>query len=652
MKYIKLLALFAFHLSNAHAALDPLVDAEDRRQVEAPAVQKAAASKDPVERARAALAYGRIHSPKSVDPLLHLLKDENAKVREAAAFNLGQLGWQAEFSGGREGEIQDALAAVLADKNIDVRRSAVEALGKIGLKETPALVASSLMATEPELRAAAVLALFRYRMVLKLREMDKDLADLPDNKFATLSKLAEDKDSQVRQNVAYYFMRVADARGETIAAKLTHDGGKWTRVYALTGLLKMKAKKSKADLVVALKDPQYNVRLAAVAALIASGENVSAYKFLAKDKSYHVRTAFASGLNGNKSEEDGKLLTQTLIWDKSPTVRAETAKAIVRSDPARLEEFINDAHWLVREAAVQGSEVLTPDKREKFLERALFDKDRAVKGTALEAMGTLPTATAFALVTKNLESPELILRGTAIAALKERKEPQIPELAWKTYANSLDRRWVEMRQDIVEILGKTSNDTTTGYLKKIVQGDPDPSVSGKARRALVNRGVSSLPESLEATLTMSPFRQLTFKKNPKVEFQTEKGSFTVECYPLSAPIHVADFIGNVRKGFYNGLTWHRVVPNFVVQGGDPDGTGWGDAGYALRAEISTLGYQKGTLGMPRSQGFDTGGSQLFFSHIPTLHLDGQYTVFGRITKGLDVLDRLERGDKIIKATTK
>lgn len=123
----------------------------------------------------------------------------------------------------------------------------------------------------------------------------------------------------------------------------------------------------------------------------------------------------------------------------------------------------------------------------------------------------------------------------------------------------------------------------------------------------------------------------------------------VETYPQSAPVHVGDFVGNVKAGYFDGLSWHRVVSNFVVQGGDPDGSGWGGSGYALRAEINRQPFVRGALGMPRSQGFDTGGSQLFFSHIPVPHLDGQYTVFGIVVDGAEVLDRLERGDKILSA---
>jgi cyclophilin family peptidyl-prolyl cis-trans isomerase len=94
------------------------------------------------------------------------------------------------------------------------------------------------------------------------------------------------------------------------------------------------------------------------------------------------------------------------------------------------------------------------------------------------------------------------------------------------------------------------------------------------------------------------------------------------------------------------------VSNFVIQGGDPLGNGMGDSGWSLRAEINPMPYKRGTLGMPRSAGFDTGGCQIFITHVPTPHLDGYYTVFGQVVSGLDAMDRIEVGDRITRAQVK
>jgi cyclophilin family peptidyl-prolyl cis-trans isomerase len=106
------------------------------------------------------------------------------------------------------------------------------------------------------------------------------------------------------------------------------------------------------------------------------------------------------------------------------------------------------------------------------------------------------------------------------------------------------------------------------------------------------------------------------------------------------------FVRLAVSGFYNGLTFHRVVPNFVVQGGDPRGDGWGGPGYSIRSELGTARYERGTVGMA-SSGKDTEGCQFFITHSAQPHLDGRYTIFAVVERGMDVVDALQIGDRIL-----
>ena len=112
-----------------------------------------------------------------------------------------------------------------------------------------------------------------------------------------------------------------------------------------------------------------------------------------------------------------------------------------------------------------------------------------------------------------------------------------------------------------------------------------------------------------------------------------------------APGSVASFVELVRSGFYNGKSFHRVVPNFVVQGGDPRGDGWGSVDYNLRSEFADLRYGAGAVGLA-SAGKDTESCQWFITHAPAPHLDGRYTIFAQVVGGLEVVEKLEIGDKI------
>lgn len=132
---------------------------------------------------------------------------------------------------------------------------------------------------------------------------------------------------------------------------------------------------------------------------------------------------------------------------------------------------------------------------------------------------------------------------------------------------------------------------------------------------------------------------------------TEKGNMKVEFYSEDAPNTVDNFVKLSKDGYYDGLTFHRVIPNFVIQGGCPDGTGAGGPGYTIKCELDggNQYHDKGVLSMAHA-GRDTGGSQFFICHgrENTQHLDGNHTCFGKVVEGLDIIDTIEQGDKIIK----
>lgn len=134
-------------------------------------------------------------------------------------------------------------------------------------------------------------------------------------------------------------------------------------------------------------------------------------------------------------------------------------------------------------------------------------------------------------------------------------------------------------------------------------------------------------------------------KRVRATLLTSKGAFAIEFLPEDAPLTVDNFVQLTRKGYFNGITFHRVVPNFVIQGGDPRGDGNGGPGYSIRCEINESLFDRAAVGMALS-GKDTGGSQWFVTHSPQPHLDGGYTVFGRVVSGMDVVDRITRGDTI------
>ncbi|MEI7485671.1 MAG: peptidylprolyl isomerase, partial [Ignavibacteriota bacterium] len=131
--------------------------------------------------------------------------------------------------------------------------------------------------------------------------------------------------------------------------------------------------------------------------------------------------------------------------------------------------------------------------------------------------------------------------------------------------------------------------------------------------------------------------------------KTNQGNIKLKLYPYYAPYSVMNFVSLAEKGFYNNTVFHRVIPNFVIQGGDPLNNGWGGPEYSIRSEFAPLHYERGILGMA-SDGKDTEGSQLFITHSPFYHLDNSYTIFGEVVEGMDVVDKIYLGDVLESVT--
>lgn len=148
-----------------------------------------------------------------------------------------------------------------------------------------------------------------------------------------------------------------------------------------------------------------------------------------------------------------------------------------------------------------------------------------------------------------------------------------------------------------------------------------------------------------------PEMKIDLQKTYMVKIETDKGDIELELSPQHAPRTVNNFIFLTREGFYDGVTFHRVISNFMIQSGDPAGTGRGGPGYSFKDELigNPLLHETGVISMANS-GPDSNGSQFFITHSPQPHLNGKHTVFGKVLKGQDIVNQIQQGDKMLKVT--
>jgi cyclophilin family peptidyl-prolyl cis-trans isomerase len=298
------------------------------------------------------------------------------------------------------------------------------------------------------------------------------------------------------------------------------------------------------------------------------------------------------------------------------------------AEAGRLARARADADWWTRSRAYEASADL-PGGLE-ILREGVKDPDARVSSFALEKLAASTAPFVVPLLDAVLRDPKASLEtvGAAVDAAAERKTLALVDALIAAGKRVSAHAPAEIRDGIKKAL--------------LAAADANP-----AKKAEIVHAMRALPEPKND----EPARFKPLSSSPTLVLDTLKGRIEILLDAKAAPNHAAAIAAQARKGLYDGTIWHRVVTAFVVQGGDPRGSGWGDAGYRLADEINPMRFERGTLGMPKA-GPDTGGCQLFISVVPTPHLDGRYTAFGKVLSGLEYIDALEPGDKILKGWIK
>ena len=269
----------------------------------------------------------------------------------------------------------------------------------------------------------------------------------------------------------------------------------------------------------------------------------------------------------------------------------------------------------------------------------------------LQAYAAFKTKDLAEVARKHLNESDVVIRATAAGLLGDLPpdETNTRSLIAALPVALADAQLNDAALAILDALGKQKNARANDAIKTALNSN-DHLIRRKAVAVLKANGTgdfSSRIGTVQTRNTAADYNRALARigKRFNAIVTTTRGSFTIELLPEEAPLTVDNFIQLARRRYFNGITIHRVVPNFVIQDGDPRGDGNGGPGYQIRCEINEVPYKRGAVGMALS-GKDTGGSQWFVTHSPQPHLDGGYTVFGNVVAGMDVIDNIVRGDVI------
>ncbi len=346
-----------------------------------------------------------------------------------------------------------------------------------------------------------------------------------------------------------------------------------------------------------------------------------------------------------------------LFASRTPAVRAAAMQAAARLDAEGfllvLSSAERDRDWSVRASLAGTLATLPPDLGRAALEDLAADPDTRVQAPALRALAQIGEPELDGKAFAALEAPDFALRAVAAALVGERRPTGGAARLRAAYVRGDSDATPTARLAALDALARYDTPDVVETLTKAL-ADREWPVRVKAAALLRQKGVAAAEPLRPAPLRQEPAffesdRLLRPAYSPQAYIDTAAGTIQIDLDVVDAPLTTLAFVELARAGFFNGLKVHRLIPNFVVQAGDPRGDGEGGPGYTIRDEPGLRPFVRGSVGMALG-GAETGGSQFFITVSPQPHLDARYTIFGRVVAGMELLDRITLGDVIVRVT--
>ncbi|MGE0445521.1 MAG: HEAT repeat domain-containing protein [Vicinamibacterales bacterium] len=607
-------------------------------------------------RRRAAVALGRVGLPEAVEPLTRRLSDEEPEVRQMAAFALGLIG---------DAAARPALLQALRDPNPLVQGRAAEALGQIANRDDAAAVSEMV---QLHVRAGALAAIapddLSYPLAPPVEAARLGLYALVRlGSYDALAAAALDAAGQPVSRwwpVAYALQRIGDARATPALLALLPTPGRYTAAFAARGLGVVKATQGAAPLrqLVTERQAPAAVVVQAIRALAAVQDQDAAavlQRLVTQPQVEEPLRLEAVAALGTIANSDSVELMLDLLADQAPAMRGAAMRALAQIDPdtflLTLSGLDPDRDVSVRMAQAGALGTLPAARSGARLAIMLQDRDPRVWPAVMAALVAARAPDAETLLLERLRQDDFVVRAAAANGLAELKATAaLPALA-QAYRDAVGDSTYVARAAMVGAMHRIDPGYARPFLQEALK-DREWAVRVRAAALLQEQGAgdgaaAAIRPAAPGRPIVDPYwAPLTAPSfSPHAYIQTDRGVIEIELAILDAPQTVANFMELARKGFFNGIAVHRVVPDFVIQDGDPRGDGEGGPGYTIRDELNERPYLRGTVGMALDWE-DTGGSQWFITHSPQPHLDARYTVFGHVVSGMDVVDQIVPQDVI------
>ncbi len=635
-----------------------LLAAADARRFDPAPLREALSHANPSVRRQGALAAGRTGDPAAVDLLVPILNDSIPGVRAAAAFALGLLKDARAIT-----PLLQLVRAAAATDQAAPQFEAVTAIAKIGGDEGARALIDVIASGSPGASTAAInVALLEAWRVG------------PRAPVTQLVRFADATDPAARWPALYSLARLRIAAAAAPLIRGLRDADQQVRTIAARGVSKTIVDSAKLDARTAidglrplLNESDPHLRVNALRALASFRDSTLAGVVvpLLVDRNIGVAVQAETTLGVLRGSVAVAAL-RTNLTSSVFGIRWQALIGLAQADSAvgvtAATSLTGDADWRWRSVA---AEAFAAARARDRLEALLADPDGRVVAQALQGLQRLVPATDTTLLVRAralITHADPAVRSVAADLIGRNPRIDDVDVLVTAYNRAEGDPFNDARLSAVSALGAIAAGSPTGRLRvatrfvTVTQRPTDYLVRRLAADTVPDtRDAWGAPTPIVTGRTLADYRDVARRwlapalagTNPHVFLETDRGTLDIQLLPAEAPLTVAAFIDLVDRHFFDGIRWHRFVPNFVVQDGDPRGDGWGGpgAGFVLRDEINPVRYDAGTVGMALS-GPDTGGSQYFITHSAQPHLDGIYTVFGRVVGGTVVLEAIGQGDRI------
>lgn len=581
---------------------------------------------------------------KNYMPLLRKLIDyDDPAIQKMAIFSLGQIGTT---------DCENLLIGMFKDQNYSIfKNEIVLALGRFTGKKGAGFLINDLKSFEDPLKALTI------KNLSYIFKRNKKLNFISD----TVNTYLNDNSNIVRNAAIYFFNRNSflPAYFNLLNTKTPYNTIDYK--YKLSAISKIVGNRQPDSLMLDslktsllnksfYKEPDWQKLIYKIKILSHYPDSLMINRIASylKNENPHVRKEAIYALGKINSDLSKDLLLHhydETSWTEKGFIILNLAKKYPNFIYRLIQQNLDQGTLFFKEMLLQSLAKINDRMSRAQLKQFLAVPEPRLQAVAFQELSRLRRLS-YKDVEPALLSGNNMLTTYAANWLLDRPKYGELETLKSAYSKFSESKDSETLLSILEVINKLELSSSISFLDSIYLNTQNSDIAKIAKRGLAAFDIGAPEKVISGSFLFVPDSMIYDSEAIMITISTQKGDIELELWPKDSPLTVSNFIYLIKKGYYKNFLFHRVVSDFVIQGGDPSGTGWGGPGYSIPCEYNDKPFIRGSIGMATA-GKDTGGSQFFICHSEQPHLNRRYTNFGIVKNGIEVVDKITKDDKIL-----